>query len=487
MLDKDVPIEQLKKRIQQLEKDNTELRRENKELKKIIQSQKETIQALRDQLAKNSRNSSKPPSSDGYRRPRTRSLRRPSGKKNGGQKGHKGHTLDPVENPDHIKVYEVKECKHCHASLEDKEPVGYEKRQVFDIPPIRMEVTEHRAEIKDCNRCSLRTKAEFPPDVTQPTQYGNRIKSLVSYFNIYQLIPLERTCEIFEDVFGHPISEATVLQANTVLSDRIEPANEVIKEQLIGSDVINNDETGMQVEGKLYWLHVASNDTLTYYYVHEKRGGKAMDDIGILPAFGGVSVHDYWGPYFRYENCKHALCNSHHLRDLRFIYEQYQQEWAEEMGNLLIEIKEKVDENRPHKGLDPPVIKEFEERYDEIIEKGLGLNPSPQRTKKRGRVKQTPPKNLLDRLKKHKRETLRFMHDFRVPFDNNQAERDVRMMKVKQKVSSCFRTLKGAQMFCRIRGYISTARKNGCNVINAIQDAFDGEPFIPSVVPSNAA
>lgn len=468
-------------KIRELEVCIEQLQRENKELREIIQ-------VLRDQVAKNSRNSSKPPSSDGYKKPRTNSLREPSGKKNGGQKGHKGHTLEPVENPDHMKVYKVKECKHCHASLDDNEPVGYEKRQVFDKPPIKVEVTEHRAEIKDCDLCGLQTKAEFPPDVTQPTQYGNGIKSLASYFNSYQLIPLDRTSEIFEDIFGHPISEATILQANTTLSSCIEPANAVIKEQLIDSDVINNDETGLRVEGKRHWLHVVSSDALTYYDVHEKRGKEAMDYIGILPGFSGVSVHDHWRPYFRYENCEHSLCNGHHLRELKFIYEQYLQDWADELSNLLIEIKDKVDETSPHsKHLDPPEIKEFEKRYDEIIEKGLKLNPTPQRTKKRGRVKQTPPKNLLDRLKDYKGETLRFMYDFRVPFDNNQGERDIRMTKLKQKISGCFRTFEGAQKFCRIRGYISTVRKNEHNVIDTIQDAFNGEPFIPPTIPPNAA
>lgn len=475
-------------KIRELEVRIEQLQRENKELQEIIQSQKEAIKDLQDQLAKNSNNSSKPPSSDGYRKPRTNSLRKSSGKKNGGQEGHKGYTLEPVENPDHIKVYEVKQCKHCPASLKDKKPIGYEKRQVFDTPSIKIEITEHRAEIKDCDRCGLQTKAEFPPDVTQSTQYGNRIKSLASYFNSYQFIPLERTSEIFEDVFGYPISEATVLQANAVLSDCIEPANEAIKEQLIASDVINNDETGLRVESKLYWLHVASSDTLTYYDVRGKRGKEAMDDIGILPEFSGISVHDHWKPYFGYENCEHSLCNGHHLRDLKFIYEQYRQEWSNELMDLLIEIKEKVDETRPHKEhLDPQEIKEFEERYDKIIEKGLRLNPPPQRTRKRGKAKQTPPKNLLDQLKDYKRETLMFMYDFHVPFDNNQAERDVRMTKLKQKISGCFRTFEGAKMFCRIRGYISTVRKNGYNVIDAIQDAFNGEPLIPLAIPLNAA
>ena len=481
MPDKDAYVKKLEKRIEQLEVRIEQLQMENKEFKGIIQT-------LQDQLAKNSRNSSKPPSSEGYGKPRTNSLRKSCGKKNGGQKGHKGHTLEPVENPDYVERYAVKQCRHCHASLEDKEAIDYEKRQVFNIPPIKVEVTEHQAEIKCCPVCGKYTKAEFPPDVTQPTQYGNRIKSLATYFNSYQLIPLERTCELFGDVFNHPLSEATVLQATEALSDYVNPANEAIKQQLINSDVINNDETGLRVEGSLHWLHVASSPTLTYYGVHKKRGKEAMDYIGILPEFGGVSVHDHWKPYFRYENCEHSLCGSHLLRDLTFIYEQYQQEWSNELIDLLIEIKDRVDETRPHRGhLDPPELKGFEERYDEIIEKGLKLNPPPQRTLKRGKVKQTPPKNLLDRLRDYKKEALRFMYDFNVPFDNNQGERDIRMTKLKQKISGCFRTIEGARRFCRIRGYISTVRKNECNVIDAIQDAFNGEPFTPSVVPPNAA
>lgn len=462
--------------INQLEKNIEQLQKENKELREIIQ-------VLQNQLGKNSGNSSKPPSTDGYRKPRTTSLRKSTGKKKGGQKGHKGHTLKAVENPDHIKIHEVNQCEHCHASLEDKEIIGYEKRQVFDIPPIQVEVTEHRAEIKCCPKCGKYTKAKFPSDATQPTQYGNYIKSLASYFNGYQFIPLERTCEIFEDLFNHSISEATVLQANATLSNRVKPVNEAIKQQLIDSDAVNFDESGLRVDGKLHWLHVAGTSHLTCYEMHERRGKKAMDDAGILPKFSGVSVHDHWKPYFGYENCEHSLCNAHHLRELKFVHEQYQQKWAVKMGDLLIRIKRSVDETRKRSdSLDPPKIKEFEEQYDAIVEEGLKLNPAPQKTRKRGRVKQTPPKNLLDRLKAYKLETLRFMHNFNIPFDNNQAERDVRMIKVKQKVSGCFRTFEGAEMFCGIRGYISTVRKNECKVIDAIQDAFEGKPFTPPIV-----
>jgi transposase len=458
-------------------------------LLEIIHTKDEIIQTLRDQLAKNSKNSSKPPSSDGIKKPRTISLRKAGVKKNGGQNGHPGHTLEPVENPNQTSVHEVKTCKHCGTSLEDEKVVNYEKRQVFDIPPLNVEVTEHQAEIKNCPHCGMENKADFPINVTQPVQYGSHIKSLAAYLNNYQFIPLARICELFEDMFDHSPSEAIILQANAILAERVKPATDIIKQKLINSPVIRNDETGFRVGGKRHWLHVASTNNLTYYDIHEKRGKKAMDDIGILPDFKGTSVHDHWKPYFAYDNFLHSLCNAHHLRELVFIYGQYQQEWATKMMELLIAIKEKVDETRPHNDhLDQSDIKSFEKKYDEIVETGLMNNiPPPEKQlnkkKKRGKVKQTPAKNMLDRLKEFKEEVLRFMYDFDVPFDNNLGERDIRMTKVKQKISGCFRTIEGAKEFCLIRSYISTARKNGGSVIKAIQDAFNGNPFIPQTNP----
>lgn len=450
-----------------------------------IEALSRDVQVLRDQVNKNSRNSSKPPSSDGLQKPRTGSLRKQTGKKSGGQKGHLGHTLRAVEKPDHTILHPAQTCTHCANNLESVTAFEVEKRQVFDIPPLHIEVTEHQIERKTCPKCGQCTQGVFPLDVTQPVQYGNQIKALASYFNQYHFIPLDRTSELFEDVFGHRLCQATVLQANEVLAGCLEPVEEHIKQVLIDSDLLHLDESSLSVSGKKHWVHVASTETVTHYGLHPKRGQDATDALGILPHFEGRAIHDHWKPYFGYQTCQHALCNAHHLRELNFIKEQYQQDWAEDMAGLLIDIKQAVEKANEHTDrLSARRINAFEKRYDKILEQGLKANPPPKpeagKPKKRGRTKQSPPKNLLDRLGQYKSEVLTFMYDFRVPFDNNQAERDIRMVKVKQKVSGCFRTQEGAAIFCRIRGYISTAKKNAVRVIDAIQDALNDTPFIPT-------
>lgn len=447
----------------------------------IIAELKEQVKALEDQLSRNSHNSSKPPSTDRF--PRPKSQRQKSNKPVGGQTGHPGHTLRMVDNPDHIITHRVSRCKKCGSSLEGTEASGYERRQVFDLPPIKVEVTEHRAEKKICPHCGHLNRATFPEEVQQPVQYGPRIKAVAVYLSNYQLLPYERTSELFADLFGHQLSLATLVNVNEDCYEILEPVEERIKQQVIASPVVNFDETGMRINEKREWLHVASTETLTCYATHPKRGKEATEAMGILPEFKGTAVHDAWESYFKY-NCKHALCNAHHLRELTGILEQDKKEWAKEMIELLLEIKKAVDERKEiDDKLDPSQIEIFEARYDQIIEKGLAEDPPPiyqDKPGKRGRKKQSKAKNLLDRLKKHRREVLAFMYDFSVPFDNNQAERDIRMMKVQQKISGAFRSTQGASVFCRIRSYISTVRKNSRSVIDAIKAAFEGKPFIPA-------
>lgn len=457
-----------------------------KQLASSIQEQHELIQQLRDQVQKNSRNSSKPPSSDGLKKPRPHSLRKPDQRPNGGQPGHSGHTLLQVEYADRVKVHPVNVCKRCQGSLEEEEETRREKRQVFDIPALHIEVTEHQSVVKVCPHCGTENMAEFPSDVSQPAQYGPHLKAYSTYLTNYHYLSLERTSQFFEDVFGHRVSEGVVVNANAAGATNVMPSNEAVKQCLLESAVVDFDESGLRVAGKGQWLHVSCTADVTYYDVHEKRGQEGINTIGILPEFHGIAVHDHWKPYFTYTACDHSLCNAHHLRELEFVSHQYGQVWADEMSELLKEIWKDVKQtqaNNQSDHLEAETLHTYEARYDEILEEGFRANPPPvedsQQPKKRGRRKQNPPKNLLDRLQKYKSEVLRFMYDFRVPFDNNQGERDIRMAKVKQKVSGGFRTTAGAEQFCRIRGYISTVRKQGVNVLDALKKAFEGTPFIP--------
>lgn len=448
----------------------------------------ERIQKLEDQLAKNSRNSGKPPSSDGFDKPAPRSLRKRRRRKSGGQKGHEGHKLEMVKKPDHIKKYKVAQCAYCQKSLKRQKVERIEKRQVFDLPKVRMEVTEHQAQVKRCSGCGKETRAEFPKEVNQAVQYGTEAKSQMTYLNHEQHIPMKRTCDVFEEFYGHRPAEGTIYAAGAEVAQIVTPITEAIKEHLaVWEAVIGNDETGMPIDGKLYWLHATCTSFLTYYAYHQKRGKVAMDAINILPRFKGRVVHDDLPSYFQYDFL-HALCNAHHLRVLLFLQERYPQKWIEPLITLLLKIKQKVEtaQRKNQTELSERQKANYFAQYDKLIQQGLRANPAPNTTSRkpgqRGRLKQSPARNLLLRLKEHKTAVLAFMVDFKVPFDNNQSERDLRMMKVKQKISGCFRSEEGAGIFCQIRGYLSTARKNGQMALAALRLAFMGTPYLPSFV-----
>lgn len=453
----------------------------------IIIQLAQRVEALENQTTKNSRNSNKPPSSDGYQKSNPKNLRSASGRKPGGQKGHPGSTLRQVENPDDVVPHPLLLCQNCHSPLSNVPVDSVEKRQVFDLPEIKIIVTEHQAEKKHCPNCGKTTTASFPPDVIQPAQYGPRMKAQGVYFSQEQLIPLNRTAEIFSDLYGITLSETTILSMQEEASGKLTPITGKIENYLTyHSPVDHFDETGVRVEKKLYWLHSVSTKLLTLYRIHKKRGTPAMKDINILPHFRGTAIHDHWESYFSYTNCRHGLCNAHHLRELKFIEEQYNQPWSKQMTKLLVTIKEAVDiaKQQGKDALLPTQLKTFSDQYDQILQIGFIANPlpPPKKQKRRGRMKQTPPQNLLGRLQKNKQETLLFMYDFKVDFDNNQAERDIRMTKLKQKISGCFRTEFYANIICNIRGYISTVRKHNYGILEALESLFQGTPYIPEIL-----
>ena len=433
---------------------------------------------------KNSRNSNQPPSKDNpNKRPKPKSRRLKSKRRPGGQKGHKGSTLSPVDKPDFTIVHLPKACSNCSTSLEGVISSSVANRQVFDLPTLKMLVTQHEQHQCKCPGCGEASIGHFPDHIpVSPASYGESVQALATYLSVYQLLPYQRMSELINDLFALRLSVGTLYSMNRRTYDACEEMSEQIKETIVQSPVVHFDETGCRVEAVREWMHVASTETETHYEVHEKRGQEAMDDIGILPEFEGRAVHDHWKPYFAYDACSHALCNAHHIRELAYFAEEEGISWASEMLTHLVEIKDIVDQAKAkgEQALSIHVLTRLESRYDDILKSArysCGQRKRHQGSEstdppgKRGRKKQEPIKNLLDRLHVKRCEVLISMHDFSVPWDNNLGERDIRMAKVKEKISGSYRSKMGAKIFCRIRGCISTARKHGRHVLSALREA----------------
>lgn len=493
-------VEHLIKDLEALKTENQHLRKENEELRKDLAIAQEQlavaqevfaqlsarIERLEGQMGKDSHNSSKPPSSDGPKTVvrKTQSLRGKSGKKRGGQAGHRGSTLEMVAQPDAVVVIPSTVCRTCQHELNSVGCTREERAQVWDLPPLRLLVTEYRAQVKTCPQCEQETRAAFPQGV-QPAavQYGATTRALAVYLQCQHLLPYARTCQILSDVLGTSFSQGSLQAALQTASRQVEPIIAQIKKGLLRSQVMHNDETGFRVAGQRQWLHVASTTQLTYYQHHAKRGKPATDAIGLLPQFQGISVHDSWPSYLDYP-CTHALCNVHYLRELTFVHEHYKQDWAKAIKDLLKDIKAQVDLARAAgKAVLPREVRlHYEERYQQLVAQGIAAHPPPERKKGIcGALRGDDVRNLLHRLQVYQAFILRFMHQFIVPFDNNLAEQDIRMMKVRQKISGCFRTQEGAIIFCRLRSYVSTMRKQGMHLLTALQHLFLGSPLLPSL------
>lgn len=455
-----------------------------REQQQVIERLTARIESLEAQLAKNSGNSGKPPSSDGLKKPAPKSQREQGKRASGGQPGHKGETLEAVAQPDEVVVHGVDRCPHCQHDLSARAVEAVSKRQVFELPPLRLHVTEHQAEHKRCPGCGQQVSAVFPNEVQQPTQYGGRFKALLVYLNAYQLLPLRRIAELTQDWFGQRVSEGTLERALEQAAGAVAGILNEVERGLVTAPVAHADETGVRVAGKLHWLHVLSTPGLTRYGIHAKRGREALNALGLVPCFAGELVHDGWSAYATYSQCGHALCGAHLLRELTFLHEQYQQTWAQQMKALLLKAKAAVEAARQRgaEALDDALAKTLTNEYRVLVEAGFAANPPPQTRPGKRRVAESPARQLLKRLDRDRQAVLHFIRNFAVPFDNNLAERDLRMMKVKQKVSGCFRTLQGAVLFCAIRSYLSTARKHGLSMFSALVDAFSGTPFTPTLL-----
>jgi transposase len=462
-------IEALQREVAELRHENEALRAENGALGADNAALRAEVAELRRQLGMDSSNSSKPPSSDGLKKkPRIPgSLRGRSGKQSGGQAGHKGDTLRQAEAPDRVVRHEAQACSRCRADLTAAMQTGVEKRQVFDLPERLIEVTEHQASVYCCAACGGETKADFPAGVAAPAQYGERIKAAAIYLNVQQLIPEDRVAQTMNDLFGASLLCPASLTA--WVNDKAAAFATVaahIADLAAAAPVRHLDETGFRVAGKGQWLHTVSTETLTFYRVSEKRGAVPKN------LEGGVVVHDHFKPYYGLTGVAHAFCNAHHLRELKALIELDNEPWAKDMRDLLVEANDAVCKAREagETALPPAALQGFVDRYWQAVRAGLSFHRAmpPLERRARGRAKRRPGHNLLERLKTYKDDVLRFLYDFAVPFTNNLAERDLRMMKVKMKISGAFRTFTGAARFATVRSVVATARKRGWNILQTL-------------------
>ena len=466
------------------------LREENRTLKALVAEllplQEQLTQAharikdLEDRLAKDSRTSSKPPSTDGPTR-LPRSSRRPSGKRPGGQAGHPGHTLSLVEPPDEVVCHRPEVCRQCRADLSAVQGRVVERRQVLDVPEIRLLAQEHQIEAICCPTCHSTSLGSFPASVSAPVQYGPHLQALAVYLHQGQLLPTARTCEALAAMCGCQISEGTLLEWSELAAERLAPTVERIAELIVASQLQHGDETGIRVYGMLHWLHVNCTRFLTHLAWHESRGRQAMDEIGIWPRFLGRGMHDRLVSYDAY-HCAHSICGAHLLRDCAAVAQQEHQEWAAEMHDFLLALHDACQEWRLLHLTAVPAIErdDWIARYFEILAAGYAAQAPPLASspeKRKGRPKQSQAKNLLDALLLRTEQVLALLDDLSIPFTNNQAERDLRWAKVQQKISGTFRSATGVTAFCRIRSYLSTMQKQGHSMLSALTAVFHGHPL----------
>ena len=436
------------------------------------------VTLLLNRVTLNSKNSSKPPSTDPNRKKSSKKGK--SDRKPGGQEGRNGTTLEQVDDPDEVTELQV-DRRTLPKGVRYQE-AGHEIRQVIDIDISRF-VIEYRAQILEDDQ-GHRFVASFPQGVNRPVQYGLSLKANAVYMSQYQLLPYDRIRDHFQDQMHIPVSAGSVFNFNKQAYEGLASFGQWAKSQLANSDLMHADETGINVGGKRHWLHCASNASVTWFYPHAKRGSEAMDAMGILPFFKGVLCHDHWKPYYHYP-CIHALCNAHHLRELERAWEQDQQQWAKQMQGLLIDIAKAVEDAGGRLPADQ--VEQWRQRYRRLLEKAEIECPPPdesQRKGQRGRIKRSKARNLLERLRDFEQDVLRFMELEGVPFTNNQGENDLRMTKVQQKISGCFRSMEGAKIFCRVRSYLSTCRKQGMSATEALTLLFQGRN--PDFMEKNA-